>query len=104
MEDPKAIQNNDEWMTVTCPKAIEYYLKLRNRRHFGQAKTEGTPFTSTAMKEKFNWESTTYQAELVLKGKYKDNEIDSISMMLLKNMKQSLAEEESNKFITEEQF
>lgn len=68
LEDPKSVKTDDEWMTVTCTKTIEYYLKLQNRRHFGQAEMEGTSFTSTAMKEKFDWEAATYQAELVLKG------------------------------------
>lgn len=41
---------------------------------------------------------------MVLKGEYKDDKVDSISAMLLSNLKQALLEEENNKFITEEQF
>ena len=28
LQDPTVIQDDDKWMTVTCPKAIKYYLKL----------------------------------------------------------------------------
>ena len=77
----------DKWKTVTCPNEIEFYLKLRNCRHFGQAETEDTPFTQAAMKERFDWMLSTYQAELVLEGEYKDSEIDAVSMMLLWNLK-----------------
>lgn len=35
LQGPTTIKDDNKWMTVTCPKAIEYYLKLRNRRHFG---------------------------------------------------------------------
>ena len=92
LKDLKQVKGEENWRMVTCPKEVEYYLKLRNRRHFGQAETEGTPLTATAMKEKFNWEATTYQAELVLKGEYVDDEVDRISAMLLANLKQVLPE------------
>ena len=71
---------------VTCPKEAGYYLKLRNRRHFGQAETEGTPLTETTMKEKFNWEANTYEAELALAGMYDDEDIDEVSQLLLQNL------------------
>ena len=56
------------------------------------------------MKEKFDWEGTTYQAEMILEGNHSNNKIDSVSSMLLANMKQALPEEKDNAFITEDQF
>ena len=104
LEDPKTIGREEvaKWKTVTCPTEIEYYLRLRNRRHFGQA--EGTPFTLPEMKKKFNWEADTAQAELVLKGKYTDTELDEITQMLLDNMKRALPANENDEWITKEQF
>ena len=48
--DPKKLDQGDadQWRTVTCPADIEYYLKLRNRRHFGQAETDGVYFARDA--------------------------------------------------------
>jgi hypothetical protein len=34
LEDPK---HCTEWISITDPDAVEYYLQLRNRSHFGQA-------------------------------------------------------------------
>ena len=56
------------------------------------------------MKEKFNWEANTYEAKLALAGLYDDNNIDEISKLLLKNMRQALPEEDNQKYITREQF
>ena len=89
---------------VTCLKEVEYYLQLQNRQHFGQAETEGTLLTATTMKEKFNWEANTYKAELALAGLYNDKDIDEVSRLLLKNLRQALPEEEDRKYITREQF
>jgi hypothetical protein len=45
LTDPKAYaqQPAPQWRLITKPDKINYYLLLRNRRHFGQA--NGTPFT-----------------------------------------------------------
>ena len=42
--DSKTIDpsNKSLWREINCPKEIEFYLRLRNQRHFGQAKD--TPF------------------------------------------------------------
>jgi hypothetical protein len=64
---------------VNCPKEIEFLLQLRNQRHFGQAESDGTPFTGESMKHKFNWSASTNEAELVLKGEYNDEDISDIT-------------------------
>jgi hypothetical protein len=47
LEDPKSTNQKDpsKWKEVNCPKEIEFLLRLRNQLHFGQAETDGTPFT-----------------------------------------------------------
>jgi hypothetical protein len=42
-EDPKKTSN---WRDINCPKEIEFSLRLQNQRHFGQAESEGTQFTT----------------------------------------------------------
>eukprot|EP00957_Ditylum_brightwellii_P145527 11080407-Ditylum_brightwellii.AAC.1 len=41
------------WRTVETQQEIAFYLKLRNRLHFGQVK--GTPFTIPHLEEEFDW-------------------------------------------------
>jgi len=81
LEDPKKVDARDpsKWQEVNCPREIEFLLRLRNQRHFGQAETEGTPFTTEHMKSKFNWNATTNEAELVLKGDFDDVDLSEIS-------------------------
>jgi hypothetical protein len=52
LEDPKSANQKDpsKWEEVNCPKEIEFLLRLRNQRPFGQAETDGTPFTGETMK------------------------------------------------------
>jgi hypothetical protein len=69
LEDRKTTNQNDpsKWKEVNCPKEIEFLLRLQNQRHFGQAESDGTPFTRESMKHKINWSASTNEAELVLK-------------------------------------
>ena len=70
--DPKKLDKNDPsvWRQINCSNEIEFYLRLRNQRHFGQAETDTTPFTTKDRKEEFDWAATTVSAEEVLKGTY----------------------------------
>ena len=88
LEDPKKvdIDNRSLWWEVNCPREIEFLLALRNQRHFGQAETEGTSFTTEDMKSKLNWDATTKEAELVLEGEYEDAELSEISRMFMDSM------------------
>ena len=106
LEDPKTTnpKDNNQWREETCPKEIEFLLRLRNQRHFGQAETDGTPFTTESMKHKFNWNATTQQAELVLKGEYADEEISEITRLLLDNMTRITELDEPAKYITRKDF
>ena len=49
LEDPKKVKDESAWREVNCPKEIEFLLRLRNQRHFGQA--EGNTFTTPIMKK-----------------------------------------------------
>ena len=104
LEDPKSLNpnNSTQWREVNCPKEIEFYLRLRNQRHFGQA--EGTPFTSPSMKKKFDWSASTREAELVLKGEYTDEELTNVQRMFLNNMQRVSQNGISTNFITTDEF
>jgi hypothetical protein len=88
LEDPKSTNQKDpsKWREVNCPKKIEFLLRLRIQRHFGQAETDGSPFTGESMKHKFNWSASSNEAKLVLKGEYNEDEISDITRLFLDNM------------------
>ena len=88
LADPK-LTDPDDWRIVTCPAEIELMLKLRNQKHFGQAKYEGTPFTQEPLCILFNWSASTHQAKLVLEGNYSNTEIDSVCRSLLDSLTRS---------------
>ena len=51
LSDPKKFDKkwkNDlsKWKTIKVQTEIEFYLRLRNQRHFGQAKSDETLFTT----------------------------------------------------------
>jgi hypothetical protein len=106
LEDPKSTNQMDssKWKEVNCPKEIEFLLRLHNQRHFGQAETDGTPFTAESMKHKFNWSASTNEAELVLKGEYNDDEISDIPRLFLDNMTRVTEAGETPKFLTMKEF
>jgi hypothetical protein len=100
-EDPKKTTN---WRDINCPKEIEFSLRLRNQRHFGQAKSEGTPFTTPRMKQKFNWSASTSEAELVLEGHYTDDELTDTQRLLLDNMTRVTETEDNSQYIIDKDF
>ena len=109
LEDPKAVdqaapRDNSKWKEVNCPKEIEFLLRLRNQRHFGQAETDGTPFTTEDMKHKFNWSASTDEAELVLKGEFESEEITEIARLMLDNLTRVTEVEDKVRFVTKKDF
>jgi hypothetical protein len=100
-EDPKKTTN---WRDINCPKEIEFSLRLRNQRHFGQAESEGNPFTTPRMKHKFNWNASTSKAELVLEGDYTDDELTDTQRLLLDNMTRVTEREDNSQYITDKDF
>ena len=53
---------------ITEPSEIEFYLLLRNRRHFGQA--QGSPFTIPPLHDDINWSASSPAADQLLAGQY----------------------------------
>ena len=104
LEDPKTLdpKNSSQWREINYPREIEFYLRLQNQRHFGQA--EGTPFTSSSMKKKFDWSAFTQEAELVLNGEYTDEELTNVQQMFLNNLQRISQNKVSTNYITTEDF
>ena len=87
LPDPKSIPKEAaNWIEIHNPREIEYYLLLRNRRHFGQA--HGTPFTTPSFTTKFNWAAETSMAEMVLKGDFPSDDLDYIAKLFLSHCQQ----------------
>ena len=88
-EDPKKVNKKDEslWRAITAPNKIEFFLLKRNQLHFGQSEHKKTPFTTESMKQKFDWNTSTAEAEEVLQGIYNDSEeeLSEIMKLVLKN-------------------
>jgi hypothetical protein len=55
-----------DWKTIDDPSEMEFYLQMRNRRHFGQA--HGTPFTVSPLSQDINWSATSPDSEKILSG------------------------------------
>eukprot|EP00957_Ditylum_brightwellii_P050848 3856007-Ditylum_brightwellii.AAC.1 len=58
------LKEAQHWRTVKTPREIAFYLKLRNRLHFGQAKS--TPFTVPPLGEEFDWAANSRYSKMVL--------------------------------------
>ena len=90
LEDPKELYKDTNcrkdptaWAEIKSPSEILYYTKMRNQQHFGQAETEGTPFTQELLKTKFNWNGLTNDAELVLEGSYTDDDLITVQKLFV---------------------
>ena len=70
--DPNNVDRDYEslWRVITIPAEIEFFLLKRNQLHFEQSEHESTPFTTETMKQKFDWNTSTEEAEEVPKGTY----------------------------------
>ena len=102
LEDPKKVKDESAWREVNCPKEIEFLLRLRNQRHFGQAK--GTLFTMSTMKKRFNWSTLTVKAEMVLEGEYSEPELDEIQQLFFDNLTRVIETDKLVKLIIREEF
>jgi hypothetical protein len=82
LENPKTCST---WKTVETPAEIEFYLQMRNRLHFGQAK--GTPFTTQPLSQRFDWAANSAEAELTLAGDFTSADLDDLQQLLLSHCK-----------------
>ena len=106
LEDPKTVNPSDTnlWRTATCPDEIEFVLRLRNQRHFGQAETDGTLFTTKSMKEKFDWAGSTDEADMTLNGTYVDADMSSAQQLFTKNLVRVTDPDASTQTLTYKEF
>jgi hypothetical protein len=88
-----ATQPDPQWRTVTLPDEINYYLFLRNQRHFGQA--QGTPF---------DWAASSSTAEVILEGTFKDSDLDQLTKSIIQECKAKTALDSITGQITMEEF
>eukprot|EP00957_Ditylum_brightwellii_P050766 3849053-Ditylum_brightwellii.AAC.1 len=70
LENPKTAKH---WKTVETSHEVLFYLKLRNRLHFGQ--TKGTPFMVPLLLVEIDWAAKLITFELVLEGNYSKLEL-----------------------------
>ena len=70
---------------MQCPQEIQFLLRLKNQRHFGQAKTDETPFTVPPLSMQLNWSASTGAAELILQGHYHNDDLQTITQLLIDN-------------------
>ena len=79
-------------------------LRLCNQRHFGQAETDGTPFTTESMKEKFDWAGTTEEADMTMDGTYVDADMSSAQQLFTKNLVRVTDPDVTTQTLTYEEF
>ena len=75
-------------------------MRLRNQRHFCQAKTDGTTFTSESMKKKFDWQETTKEAEAVLNGNYVDADLSEVKKLFINNLQRVTSTDATSNLLT----
>ena len=68
-KDPKKVDKDDDslWRVITIPEEIEFFLLKQNQLHFGQSEHESTTLTTETIQQKFDWNTSTEEAEEVLK-------------------------------------
>ena len=59
---------------------------MRNWQHFGQVETKCTPFNQESLKTKFNCNALTHESELVLEGKYTDNNLTKVQQLFIDHL------------------
>ena len=88
--DPKKVDKDNEsfWRIITVPAEIELFPLKWIKFHFRQSEQESTPFTTEPMKQKFDQNASTDEAQEVLKGNYnsdRDVNLDEIIKQVLTN-------------------
>ena len=96
LEDPKKlyartpnrkdISNDPNWITITTPSEILEYCRMRNQQHFGQAYTEGNPFTKEPLSTQLSWNGQSREAQMVLQGDYTVQDQNNIQQLFLKHL------------------
>ena len=97
LEDPKKlysntpnkkdISNDHNWITIKTPAEILLWCREKNRQHFGQAFSEGTPFTREPLSTRFSWNAQTHEARMVLEGTYDSTDETELQKMFSQHLK-----------------
>jgi hypothetical protein len=84
LTDPKAHAEayNPKWQLITLPDEINYYLLLRNQRHFGQAQRT-PPFTIPPLSDDIDWAASSEASEAILNGTYDTRDLDHLLQAIL---------------------
>jgi exonuclease III len=86
--DPKLCNPADShWRTERVPLEIEGLLIQRNRKHFGQAETEGTPFTQPALRTELHYDGSGQVGDLILEGSYASDELNAATKLFIRHLK-----------------
>ena len=107
--DPNKVDKDNEslWRVTTVPAQMEFFLLKQNQLYFGQSEHESTPFITESMIQKFDWNSSTEEAEEVLRGTYNndgDAKLTKIMKLVLTNCVQIASQEKLSPEITLEQL
>jgi hypothetical protein len=81
-ENPKTCVT---WRTVSTPAEIEFYIQMRNRLHFGQS--QGTPFTTRPLTQRYDWAANSPEAKRTLDGEFTPDDLDDLQRLLLSHCK-----------------
>ena len=100
-DDPKSCT---EWQQIEVPTEVLRHLRIRNRKHFGQA--QGSPFTTSPLVEGLGYCGDGPSAEQLLNGTYGTADMDSNVALLLQHLKQTdeMAALEPHPTVTEQEY
>jgi hypothetical protein len=98
----RAENDNPQWKMITLPDEINYYLLLRNQRHFGQA--QGTPFTIAPLSDDVDWTASTPELEDILAGAYDTSNLDHLVQAVLKECQYKTTADAITGHVTTEAF
>jgi exonuclease III len=86
--DPKECDVREtHWRTERVPIEIERLLIQRNRQHFGQAETDGTPFTQPAIRTELHYDGSGQVGDLILDGVYEPEALNDATKLFIKHLK-----------------
>ena len=98
------ISDDPNWTTIKTPAEILHYSRIKNQQHFGQAYTEGTPFTKDPLRTQFSWNGQTQEAQMVLKGEYTPEDENNIQQLFLKHLARVTPDDKFNEKVSIKEF
>jgi exonuclease III len=104
LTDPKAHAETDNpsWKLITLPDEINYYLLLRNQRHFGQA--QGTPFTIPPLSDDIDWAASSAASDAILEGTYETSNLNHLLQAVLRECQYKTPADSISGNVTTEDF